>query len=126
MADSDSQIPIKEPSFEQALQSLESIVRQLEEGQLGLAEALARYEQGVKLLKQCYQLLEHAERRIAVLTRVTPEGEAISEKFDDRAATLEEKAATRGRRRSRPAEADEPPCDPPQKRRDVDPPGGLF
>ena len=46
------------PSFEQALASLEQIVHDLEEGRLGLAESLARYEEGVKLLKQCHGLLE--------------------------------------------------------------------
>ena len=38
-------------SFEEALTSLEQIVQELEEGKLGLAESLSRYEQGVNLLK---------------------------------------------------------------------------
>ena len=37
------------PTFEEALERLESIVVDLEEGEIGLAEGLARYEQGVKL-----------------------------------------------------------------------------
>ena len=36
---------------------LEAIVAALEEGQVPLAESLARYEEGIKLLKQCYQSL---------------------------------------------------------------------
>ena len=52
------------PSFEQALASLEGIVHDLEEGQIGLAESLARYEQGVKYLRQCYELLQTAERKM--------------------------------------------------------------
>ena len=52
-----------QPSFEESLDALEEIVHALEEGQIGLAEALTRYEQGVKLLRQCYELLAGAERK---------------------------------------------------------------
>jgi exodeoxyribonuclease VII small subunit len=38
-------------SFEECLSRLEAIVQALEEGQIPLAEALARYEEGIKLLK---------------------------------------------------------------------------
>jgi exodeoxyribonuclease VII small subunit len=73
------------PSFEQALAALEQIVHDLEEGRLGVAESLARYEEGVKLLKQCHGLLERAERRIELLTGVDESGNALTEPFDDRA-----------------------------------------
>jgi exodeoxyribonuclease VII small subunit len=86
--------------FEEALQKLEDIVHQLEEGQIGLAEALGQYEQGVKLLRQCYQLLETTERRIEVLSRVAADGEEVKEAWDDAAQSLEEKVQNRGRRRS--------------------------
>ena len=97
------------PTFEEALTRLESIVGDLEEGQIGLAEGLARYEQGVKLLKQCYQLLEAAERRIELLNRVDAAGQEECEPFDESESTLEEKAPKRGRRRSRPATPDAVP-----------------
>ncbi|MEX0612007.1 MAG: exodeoxyribonuclease VII small subunit, partial [Pirellulales bacterium] len=51
-------------SFEESLEELEKIVAELESGKLGLSDALARYEQGVKHLKACQQLLEHAERKV--------------------------------------------------------------
>src|SRR5262249_47051645 len=74
----------------------------LESGKLGLAEALARFEQGVKHLKSCHQLLERAERRIELLTGVDADGNPVTQPFDaEEHATLEEKAAARGRRRSR-------------------------
>lgn len=109
------------PTFEEALTRLDQIVQELEEGQIGLAEGLARYEQGVKLLKQCYQLLERAERRIEVLNRVDIDGNAACEPFDDGALSLEEKAQTRGRRRSRSA-----PPQPPPAQDEIDGPGRLF
>lgn len=101
------------PSFEEALAQLEAIVHDLEEGSIGLAEALARYEQGVGLLKQCYGLLERAERKIELLTGLDSSGEPITAALDDQVQSLEEKGRNRGRRRgaggakTRPGPADE-------------------
>jgi exodeoxyribonuclease VII small subunit len=90
-----------EPTFEECLIELEGIVADLENGQLGLAEALARYEQGVKHLKSCHGLLERAEQRIELLSGVDASGKPITKPFDEQEfATLEERAAARGKRRS--------------------------
>jgi exodeoxyribonuclease VII small subunit len=99
-----------EPSFEGALAELEAIVHQLEEGDLGLAESLARYEHGVKHLKHCYQLLKAAEQKIELLTGVAADGTAITEPFHDEALSLEEQVGSRRRKRAGApghAEADE-------------------
>ena len=88
------------PTFEIALAELESIVHQLEEGDLGLAESLARYEQGVKHLKHCYQLLKAAEQRIELLTGVDASGAAITEPFRDEELSLEDQAGSRRRKRA--------------------------
>jgi exodeoxyribonuclease VII small subunit len=109
------------PSFEEALAELEIIVQQLEEGQIPLAAGLARYEEGVKLLRRCYQLLEHAERRIEMLNRVDRDGRAHSEPFEDGATSLEEKAQSRSRRRSRSAESEQQSSEG-----DIDGPRRLF
>jgi len=61
-------------TFEQCFAKLERIVHQLEEGQLGLSESLAHYEEAVTYLKLCHQTLREAERRIALLTGVDTEG----------------------------------------------------
>jgi exodeoxyribonuclease VII small subunit len=90
-------------TFEQSLEQLEQIVRQLEEGQLGLTESLERYEQGVKHLRQCSQALEVAERKIELLVGVDAAGNPVTESFAEGEMTLEEKAAARTQRRSRPA-----------------------
>ena len=73
--------PPETPSFEAALASLEAIVHDLEDGDLGLAEALARYEQGIKHLRHCYDLLEQAERKIELLTGIDAEGRAKTVPF---------------------------------------------
>ncbi len=54
-------------SFEEALKQLETIVSQLEGGEAPLDQALALYEQGVRLSRLCQQQLEQAEQRVALL-----------------------------------------------------------
>ncbi len=54
----------EELSFEQAAQQLEQIVAELEAGELPLAEALAKFEEGMKLKEICAQKLTQAEARI--------------------------------------------------------------
>ncbi len=75
----------QQPRFEEAIERLEAIVRALEEGKVGLEEALGRYEEGVKMLRHAHALLERAERRVELLTGVDPEGRPQTEPFDDRA-----------------------------------------
>lgn len=104
------------------MDKLESIVHELEEGQIGLAESLGRYEEGIKLLKQCYSLLEHAERRIELLTGLDADGNPITAPFDESsAASLEEKAQSRARRRSQSAPAARTP-----RPAEIDSPRDLF
>ncbi len=110
-----------QPTFEEALARLETIVAALEEGQVPLAASLARYEEGIKLLKQCYQSLSAAERKIELLSRVDSAGQAQCEPFDDSATSLEEKALSRSRRRSRTAESE-----PREATDEIDGPGRLF
>jgi len=56
-------------TFEQALGKLEKIVEQIESGQIGLEESIARYEEGTTLIKQCRTILDAAEKRIQLLAK---------------------------------------------------------
>ena len=56
-----------EPSFEETLKQLETIVSQLENGDLPLDEALNEFEKGVKLAKSGQKQLQQAEQRIQIL-----------------------------------------------------------
>jgi exodeoxyribonuclease VII small subunit len=112
------------PSFEQALESLEAIVQELEEEQIGLADALARYEEGVKLLKQCFNLLEGAERKIELLSGFDAAGNPITERFDDESSMERtQKGAAGSRRGSVPKAGDEAT---PDDTTSVDSPRSLF
>jgi exodeoxyribonuclease VII small subunit len=57
------------PRFEEHLARLEKIVEELEGGDLTLDESLARYEEGVKALKKCYEILRDAEKRVEILLK---------------------------------------------------------
>lgn len=56
-------------SFESALSQLESIVESMESGEIPLAELLAKFEEGSKLLKICEARLKDAEMKIEVLKK---------------------------------------------------------
>lgn len=59
--------PAPEENFEEKLQELEQLVKQLEDSQLPLAESMAAFERGVTLSRECQNLLEKAELRIQTL-----------------------------------------------------------
>ena len=83
------------PSFEDALAELDRILRALEDGTTTLEDALARYERGVTLLRQCYGQLRDAEQKVKVLASLTEDGGAELKPFDHVASIETAKAAVR-------------------------------
>jgi exodeoxyribonuclease VII small subunit len=59
----------KREKFEEALQKLETIVTQMEEGDLPLEETLKAFEEGVRLARFCASKLDEAERKVEKLMR---------------------------------------------------------
>ena len=59
----------KKEKFEEALQKLEAIVTQMEEGDLPLEETLKAFEEGVRLTRFCASKLDEAERKVEKLMR---------------------------------------------------------
>ena len=56
-------------TFEESVAQLEQIVAAIESGQIGLEESLAKYEQGMELVKSCRGILDRAEKRTAYAGR---------------------------------------------------------
>lgn len=56
--------PESSPSFEQKLAELESLVEQLESGELELADSLERFKTGIDLSRQCREQLEQARQAV--------------------------------------------------------------
>ena len=55
-------------SLESHLSGLEKIVSELENGELSLEESLKKFEEGVKLTKNCQHIIDNAEKRIKIIT----------------------------------------------------------
>ncbi|GLS82783.1 exodeoxyribonuclease VII small subunit [Paraferrimonas haliotis] len=56
-----------EIKFEQALSELETIVQNLEQGNIPLDEALQQFEQGIALLRTSQMRLEQAQQKVSIL-----------------------------------------------------------
>lgn len=61
--------PVKKETFEEYLRQVEETVKSLEGGKLGLEESIEKYETGIKALRQCYGILEQAEKKIQLLVK---------------------------------------------------------
>jgi exodeoxyribonuclease VII small subunit len=55
--------------FETKLSELEAIAQKMEQGELGLEDALKYFEKGVKLARECQAVLKTAEQTIQTLTQ---------------------------------------------------------
>ena len=54
----------EKPSFEDNIEKLQATVDEIESGELGLEEMIAKYEDGIKLIKACREILDKAELKI--------------------------------------------------------------
>jgi exodeoxyribonuclease VII small subunit len=67
--------------FENALSRLETIVGQLEKGELSLEQALQLFEEGINISRFCNSKLTEAERKVEILLK-NKEGRLVEEPFD--------------------------------------------
>ena len=70
-----------EKTFEQSLNELEKIATDLERRDLSLEEAIEKFENGMKLSKECSEKLDKAEKRINILVQ-NEDGDLKEEKFE--------------------------------------------
>ncbi|MBP7068198.1 MAG: exodeoxyribonuclease VII small subunit [Methanothrix sp.] len=68
----DGWMSIEEVGLEDALEELERIVSELEEGKMSLEKSLELYERGMRLVRVCNLRLDSAQRRIECLTGELP------------------------------------------------------
>ncbi len=61
--------PMTPLKFEDALSRLETIVTELEKGDLPLSDSLKIFEEGIKLSKNCLKMLDDAERKVAIMVQ---------------------------------------------------------
>jgi exodeoxyribonuclease VII small subunit len=65
--------------FESALEELEALVEQMEQGELSLEDSLKHFERGVALTRACQQALKDAEQKVQIL--LEKDGQADAEPF---------------------------------------------
>ncbi len=58
-----------ERTFEQSMEELEKVVRQLEKGELSLDSSVAAFESGIKLAKECEKKLTEAKGKVEQLVK---------------------------------------------------------
>ncbi|WP_311054310.1 exodeoxyribonuclease VII small subunit [Enterococcus faecalis] len=75
-------MPAKEKTFEESLNALEEIVQRLERGDVPLEEALAAFQEGMALSKQCQDTLEKAEKTLTKMMTENNE-EIVFEKSEE-------------------------------------------
>ena len=73
------------PDFEDSFRRLNEMAEQLETGGLTLAEATSRFEEGMKLVQFCNELLNNAELKITELKDAyrSADEQTRSDEFDD-------------------------------------------
>lgn len=67
-------------SFEELMETLENIVQELENGNLNLDDSVTKFEEGMKISKECNKILESSEKRISIL--LEKNGEIEEEGFN--------------------------------------------
>lgn len=68
-------------NLENALADLESLVGELESGDLPLEKAMKKFEEGIKLTRGCQAALKEAEQKVEILLK-SAGGEETLEEFD--------------------------------------------
>ncbi|MFG0262766.1 MAG: exodeoxyribonuclease VII small subunit [Novipirellula sp. JB048] len=79
--DPEAKAPAAEIDFEEAVSEVQTIVDNLESGELGLSESLQQYELGIQRLNQCQGLLAAAERKVTLLSGFDADGNPVTETF---------------------------------------------
>ena len=67
-------------NFEKALKELESLIEDMEQGELSLEDSLKRFEKGISLTAECQQALQKAELKVQEL--VVKNGKLLENDFD--------------------------------------------
>ncbi len=70
---------MEEINFEDAMKKLEEITSELEKGDLSLDESVKKFEEGIKLSKECNKILEDSEKKINIL--INENGNITEENF---------------------------------------------
>ena len=71
------------PDFEKSLEELETLVEQLESGDLSLDDSLKHFKRGVELTRHCQGVLEQAQQTVEKLMDNADESSGVPFATDD-------------------------------------------
>lgn len=71
----------KNKNFEEMMQDLEKIAKDLESGELSLDDSVKKFEEGMEISKECSKILENAEKKISILVK-NSSGDITEENFE--------------------------------------------
>jgi exodeoxyribonuclease VII small subunit len=57
----------KSTNFETAIEELETLVEEMEQGEISLEESLKKFERGIELTRTCQKALQEAEQKVQML-----------------------------------------------------------
>ena len=84
----------KQPGFEKSLERLETIVREMESGELSLEKMMKHFEEGMGLVGVCSTKLNEVERKIELLVKQGNQTTLAPFETPEEAKEEESKAAT--------------------------------
>lgn len=68
-------------NFEEMMENLEQIAKDLESGNLSLDDSVKKFEEGMEISKECSKILENAEKKISILVKDS-DNNITEEKFE--------------------------------------------
>lgn len=68
-------------NFEEMMENLEQIAKELESGNLSLDDSVKKFEEGIEISKECSKILENAEKKISILVKDS-DNNITEEKFE--------------------------------------------
>lgn len=71
----------KAANFETALEELETLVEEMEHGDISLEESLQKFERGIALTRTCQKALQEAEQKVQMLVE-KKDGDVVSDLED--------------------------------------------
>ena len=66
-------------NFEENMENIKNIVKELEEGKLNLDQYVKKFEEGINISKKCNEILENAEKKVTILLQDQDNNEEIEE-----------------------------------------------
>ena len=91
-----------EQKFEEALKKLETIVDDLEGGELNLDDAIKKYEEGMRLSGFCNKKLQEIQKKVEILIK-DASGKVSAKEFNATVLDKEETSSEAPKQKQRPA-----------------------